>query len=904
MKIKATFIFIALMAFFSCGMYAQGNGIKGKVVNREGRVPVQGAKVVLKAGSEMVAVTSATGEFSISDIPLGTYTLAVSATDFQPAQLNVKVENYMKDLNFITLVADVAVKSQDAAMIADFDTESSSDAQAIPVILSSSKDVYENIIGYKFSDIRFKNRGYESETSAVYLNGIYFNDALTGYSPWSLWTGLNEATRNQESATGLETSDYGVGGFNGATNINARASQLRKGYRFSVVNASGQYRYRLMATVASGEKDNGWSYALSASTRMGGNEWVNGVYYNTFAWFASLEKKFNDQHRVALTMFGSPTERGTQGSSTQEVYDMIGSNYYNPNWGYQDGKVRNSRVRNNNEPVAILNYFYTPNDKVNVTAAVSYRFGKNGYSALDWYDAPDPRPDYYRNLPSYYADDPYKASYIREGWLTDWNIRQVNWDKMYDVNRNSEDLRSQYILEERHTDQKDLNAKLQADLKLSTSSKLNLGAELRFNNTDYYKTIKDLLGGEYWIDIDKFAERDFASGDAIQNDLNHPNRVVKKGDRYGYSYLAHVQNYKGWFTYKFNKNGFEAYLAAEAGNTTFWREGLYRKGLFPDNSYGNSEKLNFFTYTAKGGLAYNIGGLHRIYANVAYIESAPFFQESFVSPRTRNSVVEGLTTKKTMSTDINYSLRLQGLKLRVTGFYTTIKDQTNLISFYDDISRSFSNFSMTGIDQLNAGFEIGVSVPITTGLSAEGAFSYGYYVYTSNPYVTQTVDNSSAVILENERVYWKDYKVPSSPQTALNIGLDYKSPKSVYAGVDMSFYDAMYLDMNPVYRTDFAQVGLTAEQSAVMRHQEMFDGAFVVNANIGKSWYIKNYNIGFSLEIKNILNNKSIKTGGYEQMRLRSNEDANGNVVSYSRFDSKYFYMFGTTYYLNLYFRF
>ena len=905
MKIKATFIFIALMAFLSCGMYAQENGIKGKVVNRNGRVPIEGAKIVLMAGTERVAVTTATGEFSIMNIPVGTYTMSITADDFQPAQLNVKVENLVKDLNFITLVSDMVVNmQQDAAMVADFDTESASDAQAIPVILSSSKDVFDNIAGYKFNDIRFKNRGYESETQAVYLNGVYFNDALTGYSPWSLWSGLNEATRNQESITGLAISDYGISGFNGATNINARASQMRKGYRFSVVNASGQYRYRLMATVASGEKDNGWSYAISASARMGGNDWVKGVYYNAFAWFASVEKKFNDQHRLAFTVLGSPTERGTQGSSTQEVYDMIGSNYYNPNWGYQDGKIRNARVRNNNEPIAMLNYFYTPDDKFDLTAAVSYRFGKNGYSALDWYDAPDPRPDYYKNLPSYYYDDPYKASYIKEGWLSDWNIRQINWDKMYDVNRNSDDLRSQYVIEERHTDQKDLSAKIQASLKLSNSSKLALGGELRLNETSYYKKMKDLLGGDYWIDIDKFAERDFSSGDAIQNDLNNPNRIIHKGDKYGYNYLAHVQNYKGWFSYKYNKNGLEAYLAGEAGNTNFWREGLYRKGLFPDNSYGNSEKLNFFTYSAKGGIAYNIGGSQRIYANVAYIQSAPFFQEAFVSPRTRNTVVDSLTTDKTFSADINYSLRIQSIKLRVTGFYTTIKDQTNLISFYDDISRSFSNFAMSGIDQVNVGLEAGFSVPVATGLSAEGAISYGYYAYTSNPYVTQTVDNSNEIILDNERVYWKDYKIPSTPQTAINVGLDYKSPKNLYTGIDMSYYDAMYLDMNPVYRTDFAQVGLTAAESAVMRHQEMFKNAFVLNANIGKSWYIKNYNIGFSLEIKNILNNKNIKTGGYEQMRLKSNEDSNGNVVSYSRFDSKYFYMFGTTYYLNLYFRF
>ena len=43
-------------------------------------------------------------------------------------------------------------------------------------------------------------------------------------------------------------------------------------------------------------------------------------------------------------------------------------------------------------------------------------------------------------------------------------------------------------------------------------------------------------------------------------------------------------------------------------------------------------------------------------------------------------------------------------------------------------------------------------------------------------------------------------------------------------------------------------------------------------------------------------------TGGYEQVRLLKNRD--GNYQTYQPFDSKYFYMFGTTYYVNLYFRF
>ena len=61
--------------------------------------------------------------------------------------------------------------------------------------------------------------------------------------------------------------------------------------------------------------------------------------------------------------------------------------------------------------------------------------------------------------------------------------------------------------------------------------------------------------------------------------------------------------------------------------------------------------------------------------------------------------------------------------------------------------------------------------------------------------------------------------------------------------------------------------------------------------------------LGFSLEVKNILNDQDIRTGGYEQMRMSKVRGEGGEQI-YGRFPSKYFYLFGTTYYLNLYFRF
>ncbi len=923
MKLKTfSLIFVLLISLFSGELLAQNGGIEGFVVHRISRNPIKDVKVSLQGSVNKVKYTALDGKFNFTLLEDGVYKITLEAAYMLSTELNVTVKSGVYNLGSVSMSPDIVTGDLDEASFVEFDTDGSGSSQNMPVLLSATKDVYENIAGYKFGIMRFKNRGLESGSNEVYLNGIKFNDAINGYTPWSLWSGLNDATRNQEITSTMGVSDWGVGGINGLTNINASASKMRKGFRAGAVNASGQYRFRLMATYASGVNDKGWSYGFSVSSRLGGNDWVTGVSYNSLSYFASVEKNFKDKHNLAFTIFGAPTVRGVQAAATQETFDLVGNNYYNSNWGYMNGtsngNVRNARVKNYHEPVAMLKYDFTPNKSWLVTAALAYRFGKNGYSALDWYDAQDPRPDYYRNLPSYYSEDPLKAAYVREGWLSDWNVRQINWQRLYDVNSKSffegsnlgnnigeGTKRAKYVIEQRRTDQNDKNAKLQFTKVFRNYFKLSGGYEYRWNKTENYKIINDLLGGDYWLDVDQFAERDFGVGDIIQNDLNNPNRLVAKGDKYGYDYYANVRNNKLWALLNLNIGSIEAYVAAEGGNTKFWREGLYRKGLFPNNSYGESEKKDFYTYKAKVGLSYKIDGANVISANVASLTNAPFFQESFISPRTRNSLVPHLTTEKTFSVDLNYNLKTNYINLRLSGYYTTVKDQTKLISAYDDISRTFTNLSLRGIDQRNIGLELGVQVPIYKGLSASAALSYGDYIYTSNPLLIQTKDNSEQILVNNEKVYWKNFRVGATPQTAINFGLNYKSDSYWFIGIDANYFDAMYIDMNPLYRIDAAHVGLSKEQSIEMASQEKFDSAFVLNANVGKSWYInRKYNLGFSLEIKNILNNTNIKTGGYEQMRLKANKDANGSVVNYTRFDSKYFYLFGANYYLNIYFRF
>jgi len=183
--------------------------------------------------------------------------------------------------------------------------------------------------------------------------------------------------------------------------------------------------------------------------------------------------------------------------------------------------------------------------------------------------------------------------------------------------------------------------------------------------------------------------------------------------------------------------------------------------------------------------------------------------------------------------------------------------------------------------------------------------------WASHPIFKKYTDDFGAVTYETDvdgnYIVEKNQKhyVPSTPQLAADLGLNYRTNSYWFFEIDAQYFAKSYLDMNPGYRTDLAVNGpdgiFTPVEVEYMAAQEEFKPVFLLNASIGKSWYIdRKYNFGFSLNLQNITNNRCVKTGGYAQTRLIDSESAE----RFYRFDSKYFYMQGINYMLNLYFRF
>ena len=824
-----------------------------------------------------------------------------------------------KDSSLLTTRPDTSTLEQDlragsfSVSATDLDAEIS--GQDVSGILHSSRDVFGSTAGYTFGAARFRIRGLDGDYNPVTVNGILMNDLDQGYASWSLWGGLNDVTRWAENQPRMGASRYNFGSLGGWSELDLRASQMRKGTRLSYASTNRTYRNRAMATYNTGMMSNGWAISASGSVRWSDEGYVPGTFYNAGAYFLSVEKKINEKHSIGFVGFGAPTVSGRGGLAVQEAQTLTDDNYYNPNWGWQDGKKRNASVSNDHKPVFMLSHYYKPDERTEWNTSLMYTFGRDGYTALNWYDAPDPRPDYYRYLPSYYSDtDPSIAAGLTNAWQNDPNTSQINWEQLYFANgknlytvhdadgiqgNNITGMRSLYIVEDRRADPTRITLNSVWNRKLEHDMHLTVGGSYNSQNTHYFKVIEDLLGGDYWLDYDQFAARDSNDPNAAQNDLNHPNNVVGVGDEFGYNYdiKTNLTNVFGQLEKKWRK--VEGYVGLTLSQTTFWRDGHYQKAIFPDDSYGESEKQKFTTGGIKAGAVYKISGRQFITANAAFLTAAPTARTAYLSPRTRDAVVDGLTTEKDFSGDISYEFRMPTVKGRATLYYVGINDGIWSRSFYHDVYQTYVNYAMTGVSELHMGAEVAADVKLSPTWQLTAVYADGQFRYNSRPTATITRDNSDTALATGRTVYWKNYYIGGMPQRCASLGLRYSAPKFWSVGANANYFGNIYLAPNPDRRTAEALGNLVNEdpQWNELLDQTKLDDGFTVDLFFSKSWRVKKkYRVGFNLSVSNVLNYTDLVSGGYEQLRYVPTE--------IDKFPPKLSYMYGRTYYAMLTFSF
>lgn len=839
-------------------------------------------------------------------------------------------------------------------------------AQTVSSITGASSDPYNSEVGYLFSPMWFRVRAYDNMHSTSYINGLPLNDLERGRFSYSMIGGMNDATRNKEGVTAYDYNRFGFTGIGGGSSINARASQFAQGSKLTLSGCNRNYVARGMFTHATGLLPSGWAFAGLIGYRWANEGVIEGTFYNAFSYFLSAEKRFGDKHALSLVTFGAPTERGQQTASTEEAYWLANSHYYNPNWGYQNGEKRNARVVNDFAPTAILTWDWKIKDQMKLTTSAGFKYSMYSSTALSWNgDAYDPRPDYYKNLPSsifnvydpdknnpdYLAQNPYfleQYNTLVDYWTSSKANRQVNWDQMYYVNRQSIAAGGEtlYYQERRHNDQMVFALNTAFNHDINQHNKYTVGATFNHTKGMHYKTIADLLGGTAFVDHDKFAARDYGSlSQEAENDLNHPNRVVGEDDKFGYNYNTFVNKLRAFGNYEFNKNIFVVRAAGFIEGTTIEREGLMKNGRAAENSYGKSGKAKFLSGGARAGISLRPSGSHLLTLNVGAQTDAPLANNSFVAPRIQNNFVKNLKVEKNYNAELSYQFRFGNFSGKVTGYYARFQDGVEQTAFYNDQESRFTYLTMSDIEREHYGVEAAFKYQVTSNFSVSLVGTYSEAQYINNPLAEVNYEGMNAATIKELNV-WKNpvtgasqplrviadgMRVSGTPLAAVSLGLAYNT-NGWFFEANLNYYDRVYIDFSEYRRlgnildgyistsatelvydkteAELKEYGgvLYDQQGNIVKtysaKQEKADGGFMLDASIGK--YIrlkKGKSISINLSLQNITNNRNLKTNGYEQNRDDSYSTGEKRAYVFSK-NSKYYYANAFNAFLNIGFRF
>ncbi len=914
---QTLYVLFFLIGYIGVGYAQQKTELRGILIDEKNNMPLSGLTISLEKNKQQT-ISSMEGAFLFVSLEPGEDYLSVTGAGVRPYRVKVELQDGRANmLDPILLTPTQQLDMQATMGIIDDDIlqdEGNVQGQDIRSSVILSNDIYLNKVGFKLSPFRFRVRGYDPFFEQTYINGVLANDQYRRVFNYASIGALNDLTRNGDVVNYNNSGNFTFGSIGGAENINMRASSYAKGGKITGSYTNRNYYSRGIFSYSTGLMDNGWAFTGAVGGRYADKGFIEGTSYQNVSYALSVEKQWAEgAHSLSLVTYGSPVVRGQQGASFQEVYDLVGNNLYNPNWGYQDGKVRNSRMVTAYDPTAVLSHIWKIDEKTTLTSGGLLHYGRYASSALNWYNAMDPRPDYYRYLPSYHSmdpntTDPYTVDFYNNLWKSnDTRVTQINWDELYRQNRDPENRYKNngaalYMVEKRHSDLLEGTLSSTFNKLYDNNMRLLAGVEARKSRSYQYKTVSDLLGADFVLDKDKFAERDNPGDDAIkQNDLLFPDRKAYVGDIFGYDFDIDIQSVNAWVTNQYQTSNVDFYYGTKLTYTDFQRTGNMKNGRFPNSSYGPGKKHSFVDYMLKGGATYKFSGRHYLSANMSYHTEAPIPDRAYAMSRVTDQAVKGLKSSKVFATDINYIFSMPNLSGRVSLFQTNFYDQLERMAYYHDSQRTFVFHNLTGVDKINRGIEAAATYRLDDNWSFDFIGTMAEYFYNNNPLGIMNAENGK-IIDQEEQVYMKNLYVSGTPQFAGVLAARYFYNYWFFE-LSANAIGRNYLSAAPLRRlaSNYTAINPNNEKELAaynaLTQQERLDDVVTFDASIGKMFYLPNRKaVNFNFSVINLLNNKNIRTGGYEQGRL--------DTTYPNRFASRYFYMQGLNVFLNASYRF
>ena len=610
-----------------------------------------------------------------------------------------------------------------------------------------------------------------------------------------------------------------------------------------------------------------WHIRLFTRARTGRDIYVEGVHTNSLDIATSLSRhrRASDIGIVLLLPF---SERGIRSASVEEAYTLTGNTMYNPSWGMQSGKVRNSRIATTLRPELLLSWKRRITTATTVVVAANSGYEYGGYTTLAWFDAMSTAPDNYRYLPSFQMGDDERRVVTNAWRNNDLRYTQIDWEGIYHTNSLQSSGEAAYIVENRRNNTLYGNATAGIRGEYAHLS-LDCGIDLNYTTTRSFKLIDDLLGADHIIDLDYYLLDDATYSNHLQNDLRNPNRKVVEGGRFGYDYRLTRRSValRGLIEWQCSNHlclmaGIR--IAAEQS----LRSGYYEKELFAgSNSYGKSRTINLTPYRINIALLYTLGK-HRLQGSVMLRGESPDIDNLFLQPQYNNHTVDNPSLRHSIAGELNYAYTTPTVELNATAFITSTTNDTEVVRYYDDLAATYSDAVIANIARLNFGIELSSKIRYSRLFTSTFALTLAQYRFSQDAQLSLYADTDNDLIATSN-IALGNCHAPYPEITAYG-DIAFRSPSGWSARLSAQYWGLRRVEPSLIRRSErITSYATSPEELSAISEQQRLADAITLDLSVGKRFRFRGGSSLFvQLAVRNLLGS-DIVARGYEQHRIR-----------------------------------
>jgi len=763
MKKMKTYVFKFVVLFSILLLYQNVNAqtiVKGTVIDAQTSERLVGASVFEK-GTTNGVVTDLDGSFEFK-LDNGAHTIKVTFIGYRSTEKNIKADKSILDLGVIKLqsaqiglegvnvISSYAVDRKTPVALSSLKTleiEENLSSQELPEVLNRTPGVYATKGAGGYGDSRINIRGFDQRNIAVMINGVPVNDWVY----WSNWAGLGDAVTSMQVQRGLGASKLAINSVGGTMNIITNTASSKQGG--SVLMSINSYGTKKgMITLNTGEGKKGTAFTFIGS-RTSGPGYVDATYIDAWSYYMAISQRIGEKHRLQLSIIGAPQKHGQRDNSkySAQTFAQMEQNgiKYNPNWGWLGGEQYNERNNFYHKPQIALNWYWTINDRAFLATSAYVSFGSGGGSGI-------------------LGRKPIKYGAPQDA------LGQRDWQYAVDMNAASDDG-SYLIMRNSMNNHFWIGAISTFKYELSNNLNLIAGIDARHYKGEHYREVRDLLGGEYWVDA--------------------VNPEAKIGDRIAYDNDG-IVSYSGVFAQLEATVGhLNAFVAATGSGTWYGRTDRYNFARGRGDLH--AEGVSKGGYNMKAGANYNISEHHNVYFNAGYYSRAPY--HNFVYVNYGNDINPNLANENVTAFELGYGFRTSKFQAKVNGYYTLWTNKWAKGSYRNQEGK-YRTVYFQGIDELHTGLEFEAKYKVTNALELGGYASIGDWHYTDD--VAYDVYDDDRNYQGTFNAYIKDLKVADAPQTQLGLLGRWEVNDHIILGADYQYNQKLYSRFSPERRND------------------------------------------------------------------------------------------------------